>query len=255
MNDVYRAIADPTRRDLLDALFERDGQTLSELGGRFAMTRFGVMKHLRVLEEAGLIRTERRGREKLHFLEAGPIRLLQERWIGKYVERAVLAERAGAPKDTSGQATTDGEDPPTPSRPSGADADAGPTAGPAKKVFITFIRTTPERLWRTLTTSGGEMALPGARNLVLDPPWQLVQAVPAAGGGGVLGDARVTWEIHPVGDACCLRVEHEDHDPNARSEPPALSTILSHLKTALDGGRPLPPPRLLAPRRPEAPHD
>jgi DNA-binding transcriptional ArsR family regulator len=81
VDEVFKALADPTRRGLLDALFAEDGQTLSELEGRLTMTRFGVMKHLRVLEEAGLVVTKRRGREKLHFLNAVPIRQLHDRWI------------------------------------------------------------------------------------------------------------------------------------------------------------------------------
>ncbi len=86
MDDVFRALADPTRRGLLDELFERDGQTLSELEARVDMTRFGVMKHLKVLEGAGLVTTQRRGREKLHFLNPVPIRLIHDRWVSKYAE-------------------------------------------------------------------------------------------------------------------------------------------------------------------------
>ena len=86
MDEVFKALADPTRRGLLDALFERDGQTLSELEGRLPMTRFGVMKHLRVLEEAGLVKTRKRGREKLHFLNPVPIRLVHDRWVSKFAE-------------------------------------------------------------------------------------------------------------------------------------------------------------------------
>ncbi len=86
MDEVFKALADPTRRGLLDELFERDGQTLSELEGRLPMTRFGVMKHLRVLEEAGLVKTRKRGREKLHFLNPVPIRLVHDRWVGKFAE-------------------------------------------------------------------------------------------------------------------------------------------------------------------------
>jgi len=85
-DDVFKALADPTRRELLDALQESDGQTLGELEARFEMTRFGVMKHLRVLEGAGLVVTERRGREKLHFLNPVPIRTIYERWVSKYAE-------------------------------------------------------------------------------------------------------------------------------------------------------------------------
>jgi DNA-binding transcriptional ArsR family regulator len=88
---VFKALADPTRRFLLDRLFERDGRTLTELESELAMTRFGVMKHLRVLEEAGLVVPRRSGREKQHFLNPVPIRLIHDRWIDKYAERRVSA--------------------------------------------------------------------------------------------------------------------------------------------------------------------
>ncbi|MFL6012824.1 MAG: ArsR/SmtB family transcription factor [Gaiellaceae bacterium] len=94
MNDddlVFRALADPSRRLLLDRLFERDGRTLTELESQLEMTRFGVMKHLRILEDAGLVVTRRSGREKLHFLNPVPIRLIHDRWIDKYTERRVSA--------------------------------------------------------------------------------------------------------------------------------------------------------------------
>jgi DNA-binding transcriptional ArsR family regulator len=88
---IFKALADPTRRLLLDRLFERDGRTLTELESELAMTRFGVMKHLRVLEESGLVVTRRSGREKFHFLNPVPIRLIHDRWIDKYTERHVSA--------------------------------------------------------------------------------------------------------------------------------------------------------------------
>ncbi len=88
---VFRALADPTRRLLLDRLFERDGRTLTELESQLEMTRFGVMKHLRVLEDAGLVVTRKSGREKLHFLNPVPIRLIHDRWIDKYTEHRVSA--------------------------------------------------------------------------------------------------------------------------------------------------------------------
>ena len=88
---VFKALADSSRRFLLDLLHKRDGQTLSELEWELEMTRFGVMKHLKVLEEAGLVITRRAGREKFHFLNAVPIRLIHDRWIGKYKEREVSA--------------------------------------------------------------------------------------------------------------------------------------------------------------------
>jgi DNA-binding transcriptional ArsR family regulator len=88
---VFKALADPTRRFLLDLLFAREGQTLTELESAVEMTRYGVMKHLKVLEEAGLVVTRRAGREKLHFLNAVPIREVHDRWIDKYTERHVAA--------------------------------------------------------------------------------------------------------------------------------------------------------------------
>ena len=86
MDKVFKALADPTRRSLLDELFREDGQTLSALEARLPMTRIGVMKHLGILEEAGLVTTERRGREKLHFLNPVPIRMVHDRWVSKYAE-------------------------------------------------------------------------------------------------------------------------------------------------------------------------
>jgi len=95
LHSVFRALADPSRRFLLDLLYERDGRTLSELESELttttSMTRFGVMKHLKVLEEAGLVVTRRSGREKLHFLNPVPIRQIHDRWIDKYTERHVSA--------------------------------------------------------------------------------------------------------------------------------------------------------------------
>jgi DNA-binding transcriptional ArsR family regulator len=94
MNDddlVFRALADPTRRLLLDRLFERDGRTLTELESEVEMTRFGVMKHLRLLEEAGLVVSRKAGRKRLHYLNPVPIRLIHDRWIDKYTEHRVSA--------------------------------------------------------------------------------------------------------------------------------------------------------------------
>src|SRR5260370_18752286 len=122
MDDVFRALADPTRRRLLDELFREDGQTLSALEGRLPMTRFGVMKHLRLLEKAGLVVTRRRGREKLHFLNAVPIRLIQDRWVSKYAEpwTAALSALKQRLEKTM------------------------------EKVFDIYIKTTAERLWQAI---------------------------------------------------------------------------------------------------------
>src|SRR5882672_8342724 len=125
MDEAFRALADPTRRSLLDELFRQDGQTLSTLEGRFDMSRFGVMKHLKQLEEAGLVVTRRRGREKLHFLNPVPIRLVHDRWVSKYAEpwAAGLSELKTR------------------------------LESPMEKVFEIFIKTTPERLWEAITDS------------------------------------------------------------------------------------------------------
>src|SRR5207248_8285408 len=123
MDTVFRALADPTRRSLLDELFREDGQTLTALEERLPMTRFGVMKHLKQLEEAGLVVTRRRGREKLHFLNPVPIRLIHDRWVSKYAEpwAAGLSELKHRLEN------------------------------PMEKVFEIYIRTTPERLWNAIT--------------------------------------------------------------------------------------------------------
>src|SRR5579862_9865885 len=123
VDEVFKALADPTRRGLLDELFREDGQTLSALEERFSMTRFGVMKHLKQLEDAGLVLTRRRGREKLHFLNPVPIRLVHDRWVSKYAE-----PWASALSDLKHRLET-----------------------PMEKIFEIYIRTTPERLWEAIT--------------------------------------------------------------------------------------------------------
>src|SRR3954464_3654199 len=124
MDEVFKALADPTRRGLLDELFERDGQTLTELEERLPMTRFGVMKHLRVLEGANLVTTRRRGREKLHFLNPVPIRLVHDRWVSKYAEPWV-AGLSELKHDIEEEVM--------------------------EKVFEIYIKTTPDRLWEAIT--------------------------------------------------------------------------------------------------------
>src|ERR1700681_3298078 len=123
MDAVFKALADTTRRSLLDELFKLDGQTLSALEQRLPMTRFGVMKHLKVLEEAGLVTTKKRGREKLHFLNSVPIRLVHDRWVSKYAE-----PWAAGLSDLKQRMESSME-----------------------KVFEIYIRTTPERLWEAIT--------------------------------------------------------------------------------------------------------
>jgi uncharacterized protein YndB with AHSA1/START domain/DNA-binding transcriptional ArsR family regulator len=243
MDAVFRALADPTRRGLLDELFRQDGQTLSMLEARLPMTRFGVMKHLKLLEEAGLVVTRRHGREKLHFLNAVPIRLIHDRWVSKYAERwaAALNElKQNLEKETM------------------------------EKVFEIYIKTTPERLWQAITEpemrkkynfgvdvksdwtagshyeglGGGHKILEG-ENLEVDPPRKLVQSFRALWGEDVVreGTSRVTWEIERVGDSCLLKVTHDHLGEGANSQIyGGWPMILSGLKTLLETGEMLTTP-------------
>ncbi len=237
--EVFRALADPSRRGLLDALRERDGQALSELEEALpGMTRFGVMKHLRVLADAGLITTRRDGRRKLHYLNAVPIRLIYDRWVSKYTEPWAAA-LAGLKHELE---------------------------KPMEKVFEIYIKTTPERLWQAITdpeqrarynfgarqtsdwTVGShyEMGAPGAptplgegENLVVDPPRKLVQTMRALWSDDVKaeGTSRVTWEIEAVGDSCRLVVTHDQMREGANDQIyGGWPMILSGLKTWLETG-------------------
>ena len=239
MDVVFKALADPTRRILLDELFQEDGQSLSALGQRLPMTRFGVMKHLRVLEEANLVATKRRGREKLHFLNPVPIRLVHDRWVSKYAEPwvATLSALKRRLEETM------------------------------EKVFEIYIKTTPERLWEAITDpemrakysfgvetrsdwtpgSSYKASAPGAgidiaegENLEVDPPRRLVQSFNALWSDDVKaeGTSRVTWEIEPVGDdSCRLTVVHDQLRPGANAEIyGGWPMILSGLKTLLETG-------------------
>ncbi len=238
MDLVFRALADPTRRSLLDELFREDGQTLGALEERFSMTRFGVMKHLKQLEDAGLVVTKRRGREKLHFLNPVPIRLVHDRWVSKYAEPWV--EALSALKNRL-------ED-------------------KMEKVFEIYIKTTPERLWEAITdpeirsksnfgnrvrsdwTAGSAFEvdhpksnglLGKGENLEVDPPRRLVQSMVALWSDEVKseGTSRVTWEIEPVGDSCRLTVTHDQLRENANEELyGGWPMILSGLKTWLESG-------------------
>ncbi len=245
MDLVFKALADPTRRGLLDELFAHDGQTLSALEGRLAMTRFGVMKHLKALEEAGLIVTRRRGREKLHFLNPVPIRLVHDRWVSKYAEPWVT---------TLSELKTELEE------------------NSMEKVFEIYIKTTPERLWEAITDSEMRQKYsfgvaitsdwtPGSRyvaahpraagllsegeNLEVDPPRRLVQSFAALWSDDVKaeGTSRVTWEIEPVADSCRLTVTHDQLAENANGQLyGGWPMILSGLKTLLETGETLTTP-------------
>src|SRR5436190_8585052 len=246
MDAVFRALADPTRRSLLDELFREDGQTLSALEQRLPMTRFGVMKHLRLLEEAGLVVTRRRGREKLHFLNPVPIRLVHDRWVSKYAEpwAASLSGLKHRLEDRT-----------------------------MEKVFEIYIKTTPERLWEAITNPDMRRKYnfgvgitsdwtPGSRyeavhtmarvpisegeNLEVDPPRRLVQSFNALWSDDVKseGTSRVTWEIEPVGDdSCRLTVTHDQLREGANDELyGGWPMILSGLKTLLETGEELTTP-------------
>jgi len=256
MDKVFKALADPTRRGLLDELYREDGQTLSALEGRVEMTRFGVMKHLAVLEEAGLVVTKRRGREKLHYLNTVPIRLAHDRWVSKYAEpwAASLSRlKTDLEVETMQSVKTV----------SWADGTAPVAGGTA--VFEVFIKTTPERLWHAITdpeerkkynfgvgvesdwTPGSEYSssVPGVvdiasgRNLEVDPPRLLVQSFDALWSDEVKaqGTTRVTWEIEPVGTSCRLTVTHDQLPESANAELyGGWPMILSGLKTLLETG-------------------
>jgi uncharacterized protein YndB with AHSA1/START domain len=247
MDAVFKALADPTRRKLLDRLYEQDGQSLSALERRLPMTRIGVMKHLRVLEEAGLVKTKRRGREKLHFLNPVPIRLVHDRWVSKYAERWA-ATLTGLKRKLEEEEEME-------------------------KVFEIYIKTSPERLWEAITDpalraqysfgvrtesdgktgSAYEAVHPGAgikiaegENLEVDPPHRLVQSMTALWSDDVKaeGTSRVTWEIEPVGDdSCRLTVTHDQLREGANDELyGGWPMILSGLKTLLETGEKLTTP-------------
>ena len=255
VNKVFKALADPTRRGLLDELFERDGQTLSALEERVEMTRFGVMKHLGVLEDAGLVTTRRRGREKLHYLNTVPIRLVHDRWVSKYAEpwAATLSRLKTHLEDTMQ----------TVKNVSWADGSAPVAAGTA--VFEVFIKTTPERLWQAITdpeqrrkysfgvethsdwTPGsdyrarvtGGIDIAAGKNIEVEPPRLLVQSFDALWSDEVKaqGTTRVTWEIEPVGSSCRLTVVHDQLPPDANAELyGGWPMIVSGLKTLLETG-------------------
>ncbi|HEY4332204.1 MAG TPA: metalloregulator ArsR/SmtB family transcription factor [Ilumatobacteraceae bacterium] len=254
MDDVFKALADPTRRSLLDELFRQDGQTLGELERQFPITRIGVMKHLKQLEQAGLVVTRRRGREKLHFLNPVPIRLVHDRWVTKYTETWATAlielkDRMENTMDNTADTTADGTAERT-----------------LEKVFEIYIRTTPERLWDAITDpavrgkfqfgnsfeadwrEGGHYVMTNPNSPVplgegdiveIDPPRKLVQTMLALWSDDVKaeGTSRVTWEIEQVGDSCRLIVTHDQMRAGTNAQIyGGWPMILSGLKTWLETG-------------------
>jgi uncharacterized protein YndB with AHSA1/START domain/DNA-binding transcriptional ArsR family regulator len=246
MDEVFRALADPTRRRLLDRLHEHNGQTLSELCTTAGMTRQSVTQHLGVLEAANLISTRRQGREKLHYLNPVPLHEIQERWIDKFEQprlRALSTVRRRA------------ED--------------AMTEQPAY-VYVTYIESTPERVWHALTDPEVTAAYWGHRNVsdwqvgsrwehvrtdgsgIADvvgtveqsiPPTRLVTSwSPPDGQPG--GTSRVAFDIEPWGAIVRLTVTHTDlADSDERADVASgWAAVLSNLKSLLETGHPLPAP-------------
>ena len=260
---VFKALADPTRRAILDSLYEHDGQTLGELESAFVMSRFGVMKHLRVLGAANLVTAHRAGRAKLHYLNPVPIRELQERWTDKFALAAstsLLGLRAEVEKgarmaaiETAGEARAAQE-----SKPS--------------HVFAIFIRATPERVWEAITTSDytlqyyfssavesdltpgspivyridGEPVLVGDV-IECEPPTKLVTSFDARWDDDVRPDApsTISWLIEPAGPGVSkLTVVHDGFAGETATYNQVgggMPFILSGLKTLLETGEPLMP--------------
>jgi uncharacterized protein YndB with AHSA1/START domain len=245
VDDVFKALADTTRRALLDSLFAQDGQTLRSLTEGHDMTRIAVAKHLGILEDAGLVRTRRHGREKHHFLNPVPIRLIHDRWVSKYTEgwaAGLVALKRELESDTM------------------------------EKVFEIYIRTTPERLWAAITDpdtrarfqfgatvtsdwtpdSAYVVSHPDAdgplvdgTNLEVDPPRRLVQTFHAhwSDDAEAAGTSRVTWEIEPIADSCRLTVIHDQLPPDVAPDLyGGWPMLLSGLKTWLETGTTLTTP-------------
>lgn len=246
MEDVFKAIADPSRRALLDRLFRHNGLTLSDLCDGLKMTRFGVMKHLRILEAAGLVTSRKVGREKRHYLNPVPIRQLHDRWVSKYTGpmAAALVELKSV-------------------------LEADSVAADTVQVYQIVIRTTPERLWQALTESSFSRRYPFYMNI--ESTFELgapIRFVDDAGRTAVEGEilesdpprrlrytwvihydakftaetSRVTWEIAPRGDTLCqLTLTHDV--TNAPLTAPHVTNgwpfILSGIKTLLETGEPL----------------
>jgi uncharacterized protein YndB with AHSA1/START domain/DNA-binding transcriptional ArsR family regulator len=247
---AFRALADPTRRLLLDMLFERDGRTLNELYSQVeGMTRFGVMKHLRILEAAGLVVTRKVGREKLHYLNPVPVQLIHDRWVSKYT-RPRAAALAGL-KDELERGEAMSEAP--------------------KQVYQVFIKASPEQVWDAITRPeftaryffgsrvettgeagapirhyapdgdvlwGDDTILESNRPLRLVHTWRSLYdpelaAEPAS---------RVTWEIEPQpGGVCKLTVIHDqlEGSPKTAASVAGWMFVISGLKTLLETGEPL----------------
>src|SRR4051812_23028052 len=250
MDEVFRAIVDPNRRHLLDMLAERDGQTLVELTATLEpMTRFGVAKHLGVLEEAGLVVVRREGRKKLHFLNPVPIRLVHDRWISRFAE-PIARTMSELKRDLEG---------------------APELSWDGKHVFEVYIRATPDRIWQAITdpqetpryffeTTVESTFMPGEeivhrspdgsealRGVILEcePPRLLVTTwTSPPSPDTVEHPTRVSWELEPTedGKATKLTVVHSELEPGSalyQRVHRGWSIVLSGLKTWVETGEPL----------------
>lgn len=258
MEEIFKALADPSRRRLLDRLFERDGQTLTELVDSLpAMTRFGVMKHLGVLEKAGLVSTRRIGREKLHYLNAVPIRLVHDRWIGKYrkTRAAALAELKLDMEEE--MATMD-------SRP--AQVYTVYIRAPKAKVFdaITkpeftrryFFGSEPQSTWKSgarllWTEHGTGRQLVDGEVIEYDRPRRLVHTWIVKYDDALSAEApsRVTWELEETDGVTKVTAIHDDFAPQSKvydNVAGGWPLVLSGLKTLVETGSPLQPEKVSA---------
>jgi uncharacterized protein YndB with AHSA1/START domain/predicted transcriptional regulator len=253
MDDVFKALADSSRRTLLDALFREDGQTVTELQAQLPMSRFGAMKHLQILEKAGLITSAKVGRERKHYLNPIPIQQLYDRWVSKYAGSWTGAmtrlkyELEDIPSMTMATETT-------------------------THVYEIFIRTTPDRLWQALT-DGDQTAQYyfGTRVKDIDKPGADYTYVSPDGGTMLSGkviaaeaphklvttfnpswvpnakESTVTFEITPEGDVCKLTLRHDDlivGDELTEGVKNGWARILSSLKSLLESGQALPAPAM-----------
>ena len=251
MDDVFKALADPSRRILLDALFREDGQTMTDLQAHLAMTRFGVMKHLQILERAGLITSTKIGRERRHYLNPIPIQQVYDRWVSKYAGAwaGAMTRLKYELEDTAAMTET------------------------TTHVYEIFIRATPERLWQALTNGDDTVQYyygtrvehidePGAeytyvmpdgsspmmRGKVLeaDPPRKLVTTC-LPGWVESSQESTVTYEITPEGEVCKLTLRHERlivGDALTENVKSGWARILSSLKSYLESGTALPQPAM-----------
>jgi len=240
---IFKALSDPTRRQLLDTLRDRGGLSLTELEQGLGMTRFGVMKHLKVLEEANLVLTRRDGRFKYHYLNALPIQEVADRWMAPYAKP--LARFALNLKN--------------------ALESEPPMADKPDFVFSTYIRTTPDKLWDALTNPemtqqfyyggrvqadmrvggnfsylapNGEINLHG-EVLELDPPRKLVTTFKATWAEAGGETTRVMYEIEPMGEVCKFTMTHFDYEKSRAGVETGWPIIVAGLKTLLETGKPL----------------